>query len=89
MSNSQHWLDKPENLRKLWHIFIFVLILTVVAGLFVDLHPHFEIESWFGFYAVASFVACLVMVLLAKLIALLLKRPENYYYDYNEDQADD
>jgi hypothetical protein len=56
-----------------------VLVLTVLAQLVVHLHPHFEIESVFGFHAWFGFLACAAMIVVAKALALLLKRPDSYY----------
>lgn len=75
----QHWLTRPENIKKIWIIFIVILALTVIAGLFIHFHEHFGIESSFGFYAWYGFGTCVVMVLFAKLLGIFLKRPDDYY----------
>ena len=82
----EHWLDDPLNVRKLWRGFLVVLALTVIAGAFVDLHPHFEIESWFGFYAAFGFITCLLMIVGAKALGLLLKKPDSYYAKDERDE---
>lgn len=79
MNNDEHWLDKPQNIQKLWRGFLLVLVLTVVAELFVDLHPHFEIEGWMGFNAAYGFSTCLLMIVAAKLLGVLFKRPDTHY----------
>ena len=79
MNKQSHWLDDPRNVRGLWRGFLVVLAVTVAAGFFVDLHPHFAIEAWFGFNAAFGFVACLAMIVGAKLLARLLKRPDTFY----------
>jgi hypothetical protein len=81
MDTSSSWLDQPANVKKLWRGFLVVLALTVVAELVVHLHPHFEIESLFGFDAWFGFGACAAMIAVAKGLALLLKRPDTYYDD--------
>jgi protein-S-isoprenylcysteine O-methyltransferase Ste14 len=83
---TEHWLDDPRNVRKLWPGFLIVLALTVIAGFFVDLHPHFEIESWFAFNAAYGFITCLLMIVGAKALGLILKKPDTYYA---EDERDD
>lgn len=75
----EHWLDDPRNVRKLWRGFLAMLALTVAAGLFVDLHPHFDFERWFGFSAVYGFATCLLMIVGAKVLGVVLKRPDDYY----------
>lgn len=86
MKTYEHWLDDPRNVKKLWRGFIVVLALTVIAGLFVNLHPHFEIERWVGFYAVYGFVTCLLMIVGAKGLGLLLKRRDDYYAKDERDE---
>lgn len=79
MPESTHWLDKPDNVKRLWRGFLVVLALTVLAQLVVHLHPHFAIDSVFGFSAWFGFLACAAMIVVAKALALLLKRPDTYY----------
>lgn len=81
-----HWLDNPKNVQKLWRGFLLALALTVAIGALVDLHPHFPIEGWFGFYAVYGFVTCLLMIIVAKGLGLLLKRPDDHYDRDNRDE---
>jgi len=78
-SAGEHWLDEPRNVRLVWRLFIAVLVLTLAAELVVHLHPHFGIDSLFGFHAWFGFLACVAMIVVAKGIGLLLKRPETYY----------
>lgn len=84
--NQEHWLDNPKNVQKLWHGFLLTLALTVIIGVLVDLHPHFAIERWPGFYAIFGFLTCLVMIVVAKGLGLLLKRPDSYY---DQDKRDE
>jgi hypothetical protein len=81
MDSKPHWLDDPRNVKKLWRGFLLVLVLTVAAQALVSLHPHFDVESVFGFNAWFGFGACAAMIVAAKLLALLLKRPDTYYGD--------
>ena len=82
--DDRHWLDDPAHVKLLWRGFLVVLALTVVAELFVHLHPHFEIESVFGFSAWFGFGACAAMIAVAKGLALVLKRPDTYYGQHDE-----
>jgi hypothetical protein len=74
-----HWLDDPRHVKRLWHAFLVVLAVTVAAELFVALHPQFAIEAIFGFNAAYGFLACAVMIAVAKLLGMVLKRPDSYY----------
>jgi hypothetical protein len=84
MDEKPHWLDQPRNVKLLWRCFLLVLLLTVLAGFFVPMHPHFSIESIFGFNAWYGFLVCALMIVVAKGLALVLKRPDTYY-DNNHD----
>lgn len=76
-----HWLVRPATIRRLWVIFGIVLALTVAAGLMLGPHGHFGIDGTFGFHAWYGFITCVAMVVVAKLLGFLVKRPENYYRD--------
>lgn len=75
----KHWLDNPRNVKRLWRLFLAVLAATVLVELAIPLHPHFEVEALFGFHAWYGFAACAAMILAAKGLGLLLKRPDTYY----------
>ncbi|MBK5204558.1 MAG: hypothetical protein JJD98_03850 [Polaromonas sp.] len=84
MDDKPHWLDQPRNVKLLWRGFLVVLVLTVLAELLVQMHPHFAIESIFGFDAWFGFLGCVAMIVVAKGLALLLKRPDTYYGKDND-----
>ena len=76
---TQHWLVRPETIRRLWVAFIVVLALTVIAELAVERHPAAGFDSLFGFNAWFGFGACVLLVLAARLLGLVLKRPDDFY----------
>ena len=86
---SEDLLSQPKTIRRLWQFCIVVLALTVLAQLVFDIKGYFYIDGWFGFGAAYGFLCCLLMVLLAKLLGSLVKRPENYYQDNAEETASD
>jgi hypothetical protein len=89
IEQNKHWLLRKDNIRKLWIIFIAILAITVIAGLFVHQHQSFGIEDSFGFFAWYGFVSCIGMIVFAKLLGLFLKRPEDYYEkDLNKGEVD-
>lgn len=53
------------------------LVLLVAAGLAIDMHPHFAIESIPGFHALAGLVACALAIAVARLVGRLLGRAED------------
>lgn len=80
----QHWLTRPETIRKLWRISIAVLAATVAAELFIEHEAYFGIDGTFGFNAWYGFAACAAMIVAAKLIGLALKRPDTYYEERDD-----
>jgi hypothetical protein len=74
-----HWLMRRKTRRWLWRIGAGVLASTLLAQAFVHLHAWFGIDGWFGFHALYGFLSCVAMVLVAKLLGVLLKRPDSYY----------
>ncbi|MEZ5569279.1 MAG: hypothetical protein R3E54_13215 [Halioglobus sp.] len=76
-----HWLVRPATVRKLWIGFSVVLALTVVAQFFIKIKGYFGIDGWFGFGAVYGLLACVLMVVVAKLLGVFLKRRDDYYDD--------
>jgi hypothetical protein len=81
----QHWLVRPATIRKLWWGFGVVLALTVAAQWVIYVKGYFGVDGWFGFGAVYGFFSCLAMVLVAKLLGLFLKRPDDYYRKEQDD----
>jgi hypothetical protein len=83
-----HWLVRPATIRRLWIAFIAILAATVLAGLFVDLHPHFAVESLFAFNTWYGFAACAALIFGARAIGLVLKRRDDYYAEPGERRHD-
>lgn len=82
MTAQPHWLTRPATIRRLWLLFAVVLAVAVLAGLAVGHEEaEFAVESVFGFSALFGFVACAALILVAKGIGVLLKRPDTYYDD--------
>ncbi|MBI1396684.1 MAG: hypothetical protein GC151_11945 [Betaproteobacteria bacterium] len=81
----RHWLTRPGTIALLWVVFVLVLAGTVVAEAFIHRHAHFEVTSWFGFNAVFGFASCAVMIVGAKVIGFVLKRPDTYYSEDGDD----
>ena len=75
----QHIFDKPENIRRLLRILYLACALLLVLDLVIHRHVIHAWESVWGFYAFYGFLACVGLVLTAKQLRKILKRPENYY----------
>ena len=77
--NDDHWLVRPATIRVLWIGFIAILVLTVLADLVIQPKGKFGIDGTVGFYAWYGFLACVVLVVGARLLGLIFSRPDDYY----------
>jgi len=77
----KHWLVRPKTIKVLWVAFAIILALTVAAGALIPIKGHFEVDGYFGFFAAYGFGTCVVMVVVAKVLGIFLKRPDSYYDD--------
>ena len=68
-------------IRRLWQVFIAILAASVLSEFAVHEEAHFAVEGVFGAYAIYGFAACAALILIARAIGLLLKRPDDYYRD--------
>jgi hypothetical protein len=83
--DQRHWLYRPENIRKLWRWGFGILAASVLAQLVFEVHGYFGLDGWFGFNAVYGFLACMAMVLFAKLLGIFVNRDDAYYRDVADD----
>ena len=79
-SNKKHVFDYPKNVNRVLYGLFASLVLLLAIEPFIDKHPYFAWEEWFGFYAIYGFVACVLLVLAAKYVLRpMVKRNEDYY----------
>ncbi len=81
MSIRRYIFDEPKNVRRVVRGLIAACV--ILFGLDAVLHRHVDHpwEAFFGFYALYGFVACVLLVLLAKEMRRLVMREENYYQE--------
>ncbi len=76
-----HLFDSPRNVR--WLLRTLYGLCALLLGLDFVVHRHVEhpLESWWGFYGGYGFVACVLLVLIAKEMRKAVMRSEDYYDD--------
>lgn len=79
----QYLFDKPKNVTRLLRGFYAICAVLFILGIVPDsiIHRHIS-HSWEnlpGFYAIYGFVACVLLVLIAKEMRKVLMRKEDYY----------
>ena len=81
------FFDNPKNVMWILRIFYAICILLVVADFIVHRHIYVSFEEIPAFYALYGFVACVVLVVIAKEMRKVLMRKEDYY-DVKEENYD-
>ncbi len=79
MSEKTYWLDRKENVTKLYIGLWVVGVVLLATDLAVHRHEYVWFAGWFGFYAFYGFFACVALVLTAKALRRVLMRNEDYY----------
>ena len=76
-----HWIRRPRNIRRFWICGIIILTFVTIIDFFIPHQPHFGLDGTFGFYSWYGLLACAIMVVIAKILGLILKREDSYYDD--------
>jgi hypothetical protein len=75
----RYWLDRPENVTKLYRGLWLFGIGLVLLDLIVSRHQELGFAETLGFFAAFGFFACVALVLAAKALRRVLMRREDYY----------
>jgi hypothetical protein len=85
---AQDFFDKPQNVTLILRVFYVICALLVIADFVVHRHIYVEFEKIPTFYAAYGFIACVVLVVIAKEMRRVFMKPENYY-DAREDESEE
>jgi hypothetical protein len=77
--DKRYWLDEPRNVAKLYRGLWGFGILLALLDLVVHRHAEVGFDGLFSFYALYGFIACVALVLAAKLLRRAVMRSEDYY----------
>jgi membrane protein YdbS with pleckstrin-like domain len=75
----RHIFDNPRNVKRLLGVLYLLCVLLLAVDFIYHRHAEHPWEALWGFYGLYGFVACVSLVLIAKQLRRLLKRPEHYY----------
>ena len=82
MNEELGMFDKPQNVKRLLYVFYTCVGLLLVVDIFYHKHAIFAWDGYFAFYSVYGFVACVILVIVAKYVLRpLVMRKEDYYDD--------
>ncbi len=71
--------DKPKNVKRFLGIFYLSLVVLLIIDFFIPKHGEFPWEDAPNFFAVYGFVSCVLLIFIAKVLRLFIKRDENHY----------
>ena len=75
----EYFFDKPKNVKHVLRGFYVICIILVIADFVVHRHISLSWEKIPAFYAIYGFVACVVLVIIAKAMRKVVMRKEDYY----------
>ncbi len=75
----RRWLDDPRNVTRLYRGLWAVGIGLVLLDAILPRHEDLAFAATPAFHAAYGFFACVLLVLAAKALRRVLKRPEGYY----------
>lgn len=78
------FLDNPKNVKRIVHGLVACCILLFGLDFILHRHTQHPLEEIPGFYALYGFVACVILVLLAKELRKLIMRGEQYYQQQSD-----
>tara|TARA_Y100000590_G_scaffold467150_1_gene645018 strand:+ start:19267 stop:19488 length:222 start_codon:yes stop_codon:yes gene_type:complete len=68
-----------KQIKRLWIIFITVLIILFFSDLLIDRKSYFKIDEVFAFPSIYGFLSCIFLIVISKVIGIFLKRKDDYY----------
>lgn len=74
-----YFFDKPKNVSRLMQVFYALCVILFVLDFIIHRHIYLSWEAFPAFYAIYGFVACVILVFIAKAMRVLLMRKEDYY----------
>jgi len=77
--SKRYWLDRPENVARLYRGLWIAGAMLVLLDLVVHRHAEADFDGWFSFYSVYGFVACVALVPAGEVLRRMVMRAEDYY----------
>jgi len=71
--------DRPENVQRFLVFFYISLAVLLVIDFFIHKHADFPWEGATDFFAAYGFGSCVLLIFIARLLRIFLKRDEDYY----------
>ena len=79
MNDKKHLFDNPKNVKLVIRALYISCFVLFAMDLVIHRHTVHPWESFTGFYAIYGFLACVILVLLARELRKVVMRDEDYY----------
>jgi Ca2+/Na+ antiporter len=79
MNTKKYLFDNPKNVKLLIRALYVSCFVLFAMDLVIHRHTVHPWESFIGFYAIYGFLACVILVLLARELRKVVMRDEDYY----------
>ncbi len=73
------WLDNLKNVDRIGYALLVICAALLAVDFFYHRHTKVPVESVPGFYALYGFFMSAIMVIGARALRFVLKRPQDYY----------
>ena len=73
------WIENQTLITRLKFALIGLTVILFLIDPLVHKHGPFEVEHLWGFYGVYPLIGCAVLLIVARMLAFVLKRSEDYY----------
>jgi Ca2+/Na+ antiporter len=84
MNNKKYLFDNPKNVKLLVRSLYFICFVLFVLDIVIHRHIYHPWEAFTGFYAIYGFLACVILVLIAREMRKVVMRDEDYYDSKDE-----
>ena len=71
--------NDPQKGKRFMVIFFIALVVILIVDLFIHKHAEFHWAGIPEFYALFGFVSCVLLIFIARILRMIIKRDENYY----------
>lgn len=78
-NEKKHFFDDPNNIKRVLYGFYACCVILFALDFVIHRHVYHSWENLWGFYSIFGFVACVILVLIARWMRSFLMRPEDYY----------
>ena len=79
MKKELKFFDKPKHVKMFLGFFYASLLVLLIIDFFIHKHGEFPWEDAPNFFAVYGFVSCVLLIFIAKILRIFVKRDEDYY----------